>query len=199
MRTPSGGEAEARVAKEAAWQASLLEWGAPGVMVTEGGEVVAFALAGPALAYRRVRQIGPPASPDAHVLATAWVADDARPRAVEALMQSVLRAAARAGLRGVEAYADRLLGGSARPSHTTAGCALSEAFLRELGFAVHREHHRYPLLRLDLRQTVRWQPAVGEALRGVARAAHPRPRPVRPPVLGAAPQVSGCRGAGRST
>lgn len=181
-RAGSVSEVQARIAKEAAWQASLLEWGPPGVMVTERSELVAFALVGPAAAYRRVQQLGPPASRDAYVMATVWLADDVRHQVVEVLLQAVLRTAARAGRRGVESYADRTLDPWPIPRHTAAGCTLPEAFLTGLGFVLHHEHHRFPLMRCDLRQTVRWQPAVSGALRGVrgvVRGDRVLPRPVQ--------------------
>jgi GNAT superfamily N-acetyltransferase len=163
-------EAEAAEAKQL-WVRSLeLEWGAPGLVLTEGDQPVAFAVYMPAEEAHRARRLGSTPSEDALVLATLWVAPSARGSGVtSALLHSVLRHAHDAGLRAVEAIGAR---GEAWP------CMLPEAFLIAKGFVVHHNHPRYPLLRLDLRQTARWQDAMEHALEGVRSVLRRERQPV---------------------
>jgi hypothetical protein len=83
----------------------------------------------------------------------------------------VLRQAHDAGLRAVEATGARM---------PTSTCVLPEGFLRAVGFVVLHEHPRYPLLRLDLRQTVRWQDAMEQALERVRAVLGRRDRRTAP-------------------
>jgi GNAT superfamily N-acetyltransferase len=142
------------------WVRSLeLEWGAPGLVLVERDETVAYAMYMPSEEAHRARRLGSTPSDDALVLATLWVAPTERGDGLaSALLLSVLRHAHDAGLRAVEAIGAR---GESWP------CLLPEAFLIANGFVVHHEHPRFPLLRLDLRQTARWQEAMEHAIEGV--------------------------------
>lgn len=142
------------------WVRSLeLEWGAPGLLLVDRDQTVAYATYMPSEEAHRARRLGSTPSDDALVLATLWVTPSARGGGVaSALLHSVLRHAHDAGLRAVEAIGAR---GEPWP------CMLPEEFLIANGFVVHHEHPRYPLLRLDLRQTARWQDAMEHALEGV--------------------------------
>ena len=153
------------------WVRSLeLDWGPPGLMLIERGETVAYALYMPADEAHRARRLGSIPSDDALVLATLWVAPSARGGGVaSALLRGVLRHAHDAGLRAVEAIGAR---GEASP------CMLPESFLIANGFVVHHEHPSYPLLRLDLRQTARWQDAMEHALEGVRSVLRRERQPV---------------------
>ncbi|HSK91885.1 MAG TPA: GNAT family N-acetyltransferase [Euzebyales bacterium] len=145
-----------------------LESGAPGLILVHRGETVAYALYMPAEEAHRARRLGSTPSDDALVLATMWVAPSARESGVaKAMLHSVLKHAHDAGLRAVEAIGAR---GDASP------CMLPEPFLIANGFVVHHEHPSYPLLRLDLRQTARWQEAMEHALEGVRAALSRRER-----------------------
>jgi GNAT superfamily N-acetyltransferase len=153
------------------WVRSLeLDWGAPGLILVERDEPVAYALYMPADEAHRARRLGSTPSDDALVLATLWVAPEARGRGLaSALLLNVLRHAHDAGLRAVEAIGTR---GETWP------CMLGEAFLIANGFVVHHNHPRYPLLRLDLRQTARWQDAMEHALEGVRAVLRREGQPV---------------------
>lgn len=152
----------ASTAKEAWWQATQLEWGTPGKAVYVDDHLVGFAVFAPSAHFPRARTLGPAYSGDALLLATLWV-DPAYEGTglATALLQSVLRETYRRGARALEAYGDRRSDGSAAP------CVIPEGFLLHAGFTIHHEHHAFPLLRLDLRQTVRWQESFGHALEGV--------------------------------
>jgi GNAT superfamily N-acetyltransferase len=153
------------------WVRSLeLDWGAPGLILVERDQPVAYATYMPADEAHRARRLGSTPSDDALVLATMWVTPEARGRGLaSALLLNVLRHAQDAGLRAVEAIGAR---GQAWP------CMLPEAFLIANGFVVHHNHPRYPLLRLDLRQTARWQDAMEHALEGVRSVLRRERQPV---------------------
>jgi GNAT superfamily N-acetyltransferase len=146
-------------AKQLWHRSTELEWGATGLLMFDRAELLGFALHMPAGQARRVRRLGSAPSDDALVLATLWVTPEARAGGVaKAMVHVVLRRAHDMGLRAVEAVGQRGTGGT---------CVMPEAFLVSVGFVVHHEHPRYPLLRLDLRQTARWQDAVEHAIEGV--------------------------------
>lgn len=153
-------------AKEAWWQSTELEWGAPGKGLYDGDRLVGYALSAPASAFPWTRRAFHAVSEDAVLLATLWVDPAYRSGGLgSVLLQSVLRDTYRRGQRAIEAYGVR----TTRPLRE-GGCLLPESFLLAAGFAVVREHYRHPLLRLDLNQTVRWQWSLGQALEGVRSA-----------------------------
>ncbi len=164
--------AEATEAKHLWYRSVELDWGAPGIVLREGDTTLGFATFMPAGQAHRTRRLGATPSDDALVLATLWVAPDARGAGVATtLLHRVLRRAHDAGLRAVEATGAR---------DAAAPCMLPEAFLVASGFVVHHHHPRFPLLRLDLRQTVRWQDAMEHALEGVRAALSRRERRTAP-------------------
>lgn len=168
-RGPGDDPDEARGGKEAWWQATQLEWGTPGKAVYGNGHLVGFATFAPGVHFPRARALGG-VSDDALLLATLWVDPDYREAGLgRVLLQSVLRETHRRGSRALEAFADRR-------SKEAGRCVLQEDFLLANGFTVLREHPSTPLLRIDLRQTVRWQESLSSALEGVASALSRRER-----------------------
>lgn len=170
-RGPAADRAAGRAGKEAWWQATQLEWGTPGKAVYVEGTLVGYVTFAPAAHFLGARQLGRAVSDDALLLATLWVDPDLAGQGLATLLlQAALRETARRGSRALEAFGQR--GASDREAH----CILPEAFLLASGFSVHREHPTTPLLRLDLRQTVRWQASVGSAMEGVLEALSRRER-----------------------
>ncbi|MDP8971131.1 MAG: GNAT family N-acetyltransferase [Actinomycetota bacterium] len=173
--TPAG---QGREGKEAWWQATQLEWGTPGKGLWLDDRLVGYATFAPGPHFPRTRQLRRAVSEDALLLAALWVDPRARNRGfAKVLLHSVLRETQRRGGRALEAYGTRV----AAP----APCVLPESFLLANGFSVLDDHQTLPLLRLDLRQTVRWQESVGHAVEGVLSALSrrervpvPAPRPV---------------------
>jgi len=178
---------QAALAKEAWWQATQLEWGAPGKAVYLEDTLAGFAVFAPAPHFPRTHRLGPAPSADALLLATLWVDPVHRGTgAATLLLQSLLRETLRRRARALECYGDRMgsLDPSQAPPAEAGRCVLPEGFLLAAGFSVRSEHAMFPLLRLDLRQTVRWQESVGHALEGVVTALSRReraPAPVRSP------------------
>lgn len=164
-RGPMGDPAAGRERKEAWWQATQLEWGTPGKAVYLDGQLVGYAAFAPGAHYPRASRLGG-VSDDALLLATLWVDPQHREAGLaRVLLQSVLRETHRRGSRALEAYAARRIAARSAPE---GPCMLEEDFLLANGFAVVREHPTTPLLRIDLRQTVRWQESLSSALEGVA-------------------------------
>lgn len=155
-------------AKHLWFRALELDWGAPGILLSDHGRTLGYATFMPAEQAHRTRRLGATPSDDALLLATLWVLPDVRGSGVATtLMHRVLKHAHDTGRRAVEATGAR---GEATP------CLLPEGYLLASGFTVHHEHPRFPLLRLDLRQTVRWQDAMEHALEGVRAALSRRDR-----------------------
>jgi GNAT superfamily N-acetyltransferase len=175
VRGPCGPAGSA--AKEAWVQATQLEWGAPGKVVYVDDLPVAYGLLAPGAHLPRVRRLGHMPSEDALLLATLWVHPDHREVGLaKVLLQSLLRETHRRGGRALEAY-------GVRSGPLPASCVLPEGFLLANGFTVLHDHAEHPLLRLDLRQTARWQESVSHAVEGVLSALGGReraPAPARP-------------------
>jgi GNAT superfamily N-acetyltransferase len=183
----AGEEAAAAGRKEAWWQATQLEWGTPGKALYVDDKPMGYATFGPADHFPRVRQLGPSVSDDALLLAALWVAPQIRDTgAAKMLLQSVLRETHRRGAKALEAFGAR---GSGSGRQLTT-CFVPEEFLLAHGFELRQDHMDYPLLRLDLRKTVRWQESVGHALSGVISALSRRERAPAPsaPALEARPR-----------
>lgn len=163
------------VQKQAWCSARSLEGIRPGSLVRVGERVVGYALHAPAPAFAPRRPPLPRASGDALLLATVWVEPDRRAQGISRLLvQRAVREALNADLVAVEAYGDRRF--------READCTVPCTWLLHEGFRVHREHPRYPLLRLDARRTVRWAESLEQALDEVLgrlpqRAPQPRGGP----------------------
>ena len=172
---PQGPTPAGEAGKEAWWRATELEWGitAKGVYIDD--ELAGYVLYGPPDHFPRVRLSGKTPSDDALLLATLWVAPEHRGGGVaRTLLQVTLREAARRGLRAVEVMAVRV----SEPSAWR--CLVPETWLLAQGFTVRQEDPLHPLLRLDLRQTARWQEQVGQALESVVSALSRRERLPQP-------------------
>jgi GNAT superfamily N-acetyltransferase len=148
---------DARVQKGAWITAQTLDGFPPGRVVLRDGQIAAFALFGAPGTFARRRQPVPPASDDALFLATIRVDAAARGGGLgKLLLRESIRAAIEADLRAVEAYADR--------RYRDHDCVLPSQWLLHHGFEVHAEHPRYPLLRLEVKRTLRWAESLEQAL-----------------------------------
>lgn len=162
-----------RVQKHAWCGAQNLEAGAPGRVIRRDEKVVAYALFAAAEQFAPRRPPIPATSRDALVLATVWVDPPAREEGLaRRLVQATVKEAIARGLPAVEAYGDRRF--------READCVLPATFLLHEGFTVHREHPRYPLLRLDVRRTARWTESI-EATWDEVRDRLPRRAPAPVP------------------
>ncbi|MBA2530156.1 MAG: GNAT family N-acetyltransferase [Euzebyales bacterium] len=176
----AGDEQVAASRKEAWWQATQLEWGTPGKALYVDDVPVGYATFAPAEHFARVRRMRHAVSDDALLLAALWVAPEHREVGMaKMLLQSVLRDVHRRHCRALEAYGTRWSG----LGEFSWTCLIPAEFLLANGFEVLHDDPEQPLLRLDLRKTVRWQESVGHALEGVVSALSRRERaraPARP-------------------
>jgi GNAT superfamily N-acetyltransferase len=175
-----GPEELAASGKEAWWQATQLEWGTPGKALYVDDRLVGYATFAPPEHFPRVRRMGQAVSEDALLLAVLWVHPDHRGTgAAKMLLQSALRETHRHGCRALEAYGTRF----PATNGPLSTCLIPEGFLLANGFELLRNDGDFPLLRLDLRKTVRWQESVSHALEGVVSVLSRRERarvPARP-------------------
>jgi hypothetical protein len=118
-----------------------------------------------------------PISPDAVLLATAWV-DSSYDGVgmgrllIQGMARDLVTRDGSEGIRAVEAFA-RV--GHVRWSGGRSSCALPADFLARVGFKTHRPHPTTPRMRMDLRSTITWRDEFGaawERLVHVVRPAH---------------------------
>ena len=173
----AGDEVAASGRKEAWWQATQLEWGTPGKVIYVDDQAVGYATFAPPAHFARARQLRRSVSDDALLLATLWVDPQHRQQGLgKALLQSALRETHRHGNKALEAFGAR----GAATGQMLMTCLIPEDFLLANGFELLHDDLEYPLLRLDLRKTVRWQESVGHALHGVVTALSRRERAPAP-------------------
>ncbi|GAA4985827.1 GNAT family N-acetyltransferase [Actinopolymorpha pittospori] len=144
--------------KEAWLSATLLDWGSCGKVCYVGDVLAAFALyAPPSYVPRSVAFPTSPVSADAVLLMTVRVLPDFAGGGLGRVMiQSVAKDLLKRGVRAVEVFGDAKW---ERP-----GCVVPAEFLLSVGFKTVRPHHRYPRLRIDLRNVLTWKEDVEAAL-----------------------------------
>lgn len=148
---------DALTQKQAFAAAQAVEGAAPGRVLRRDDKVVAYALFAPPGGFAPRKAPVPATSEDALLLATVWIEPHHRGEGLgRLLIRATLRDALRRELAAVEAYGDRRF--------REQECVLPATWLLREGFEVHREHPRYPLLRLDLDRTVRWAETLEQAL-----------------------------------
>lgn len=179
------------VQKTAWWRSQELETGSPGRAVRIDGSVAGWVQFGPPATFARRRAPVPRASDDALFIATLWVEPAERGGGVgRQLIQAVVKEAIHRHVQAVEVYGDR--------RHRDSACVLPVTWLLHEGFEVHREHPRYPLMRIDVRSVVRWaeplEQALEHALARLGRRTEPQPAPQRSRTAGTSGRGSG-RGA----
>jgi hypothetical protein len=145
--------------KEAWVSAALLEWGSCGKLCYVGQVPAGYVLyAPPAYVPRSVAFPTSPVSSDAVLLMTALVMPEFTGGGVaRMLVQSAAKDLVRRGVRAIEAFGD---------THDTgrSGCVVPADFLVAVGFKTVRPHHRFPRLRLELRNALSWKEDVEAAL-----------------------------------
>jgi GNAT superfamily N-acetyltransferase len=142
---------------------------------------VAYGVFAPGAHFPRTRRLGHVPSEDALLLTALWVHPDMREVGLaKVVLHALLRETHRRGAKALEAY-------GVRSGPLPTSCVVPEGFLVANGFSVLHEHAQHPLLRLDLRSTVRWQESVTQALEGVLAALAGRERAPAP--AGPAPAV----------
>ena len=117
-----------------------------------------------------------PASPDAVLLTTAYVADGYDGAGIgRVLVQGMARdLVGRGGIKAVEAFA---YGGNRLSAE--AGCLLPAEFLARVGFKTHRPHPRTPRMRMELS---RWSAGATRSRRRSSSWSAPYDRRRAPPL-----------------
>jgi hypothetical protein len=160
--------------KEAWVSATLLDWGSCGKIVYVDGVPAGFVLyAPPVHVPRSLAFPTSPVSADAVLLMTAQVlAPFGGGGLGRMLVQGVAKDLVRRGVRAVEAYGDAHWEG---PS-----CVIPADYLLSVGFKTVRPHHRFPRLRLELKNALSWREDVEIALERLLGSMGPEPvfRPV---------------------
>lgn len=157
-----------------AWLAAQgLEEAAPGRAVVDGDVLIGWVIFAATTAFAPRGVLAPTASPDALLLASAWIDPSRRGEGIgRLLVQAAVKEALHRDLDAVEAYGDQ--------RWKEGGCVLPATWLLHEGFEVSVAHPRSPLLRLETSRTVRWADALGHAVDEVMERL-PRRAPVRAP------------------
>jgi len=147
--------------KEAWVSATLLEWGGCGKVIYVDGAAAGFVLfAPPAYVPRSIAFPTSPVSPDAVLLMTAHIVEEFAGQGLgRVLVQAVAKDLLRRGVRAIEAFGDAQ-SGPERVGH----CIVPADYLLAVGFKTVRHHHRWPRLRLELKNAVTWREDVEVAL-----------------------------------
>jgi hypothetical protein len=155
--------------KEAWVSATLLEWGSCGKLVTVDGLSAGFVTyAPPAYVPRSVAFPTSPVSPDAVLLMTATVLPEFAGGGLgRMLVQGAAKDLSRRGIKAVEAFGDAKWAGP--------NCLVPADYLLAVGFKTVRPHHRYPRLRLELKNALSWREDVEVALERLLGSMAPEP------------------------
>ncbi|CAI7974850.1 MULTISPECIES: GNAT family N-acetyltransferase [unclassified Parafrankia] len=155
------------IEKEAWVSAALLEWGSCGKVVYIDNVPAGFVMfAPPAYVPRSVAFPTSPVSPDAVLLMTAQIVQEFTGQGLgRVLIQSVAKEITRRGYRALEAFGDL------RDSGTR--CVVPADYLLAVGFKTVRPHHRWPRLRLEVKNAVSWREDVEVALERLLGSMNP--------------------------
>lgn len=169
---------QAREVKESWVSEVLREWGSCGrVAVVDGVAVGYLTYAPPSYVPGAAQFPTAPASPDAVLLTTAYVAPGYDGAGIgRLLVQAMARdLVARSGVRAIEAFA----AGGRRPGDLggETGCLLPAEFLARVGFKTHRPHPRHPRMRMELRSLVSWRDEVEAAIERLVGVVRPAKNP----------------------
>jgi GNAT superfamily N-acetyltransferase len=155
--------------KEAWVSATLLEWGSCGKLVYVDRAPAGYVLyAPPAYVPRSVAFPTSPVSADAVLLLTAHVLPDFAGGGLgRMLVQGMAKDLTRRGVKAIEAFGDAKW---ERPA-----CVVPADYLLAVGFKTVRPHHRYPRLRLELKNALSWREDVEVALERLLGSMSPEP------------------------
>jgi len=144
--------------KEAWVSATLLDWGSCGKVVYVDDVPAGYVTYAPPLHVpRSVAFPTSPVSPDAVLLVTAMILPEFVGGGLgRMLVQGVAKDLTRRGVKAIEAFGDA--------KWTDPACVVPADYLLSVGFKTVRPHHRYPRLRLDLKNTVSWREDVEVAI-----------------------------------
>jgi len=168
--------------KEAWVSATLLDWGSCGKIVYVDSLAAGYVLyAPPAYVPRSLAFPTSPVAADAVQLITADVLPEFRGGGLgRMLVQGAARDLSRRGIKAIEAFGDARSGDARSGDENTTSCIVAADYLLAVGFKTVRPHHRFPRLRLDLKNAVSWREDMEVALERLLGSMNPEPvfRPV---------------------
>ena len=176
-RERASDSAESACEKESWVSRVLLEWGSCGRLLYVDDEPAGYALyAPPSFVPGADAFPTSPVSEDAVLLATLMIRPEYAGGGLgRVLVQSVVKDVLRhGGIRAIEAFGDRNPPGDGRQP----GCVVPADFWLRVGFKTHRNHLRYPRLRMDMRSVLSWREEVEQAVEKLIHAVRPRPVPM---------------------
>ena len=158
--------------KEAWVSATLLDWGSCGKIVYVDSLAAGYVLyAPPAYVPRSLAFPTSPVAADAVQLITADVLPEFRGGGLgRMLVQGAARDLSRRGIKAIEAFGDARSG-----DENTTSCIVAADYLLAVGFKTVRPHHRFPRLRLDLKNAVSWREDMEVALERLLGSMNPEP------------------------
>lgn len=159
------------------WVSEVLrEWGSCGRVVLVDDQPLGMAVYAPPAFLPGVAELPTaPPSPDAVVLASVYVAPQARGGGLgRMLVQGMARDLVPRGFAAVEAFGDTRTHG---PGGETRDCVLPADFLGAVGFKTQRAHVTTPRMRMDLRTARTWMSEVELALERLVGAVRPALKP----------------------
>jgi ribosomal protein S18 acetylase RimI-like enzyme len=163
--------------KEAWVSATLLDWGSCGKIVYVDSLAAGYVLyAPPAYVPRSLAFPTSPVAADAVQLITADVLPEFRGGGLgRMLVQGAARDLSHRGVKAIEAFGDARSG-----DENATSCIVAADYLLAVGFKTVRPHHRFPRLRLDLKNAVSWREDMEVALERLLGSMNPEPvfRPV---------------------
>jgi hypothetical protein len=97
-------------------------------------------------------------------------------------MQTVVKdLVKRGGIRALEAFGDTRAPGRAERDSTYGDHVLPADYLLRVGFKTHRQHARYPRMRIELKTALTWRDEVESALEKLIGVVRPARRPAPEP------------------
>lgn len=188
---PNGGQAaqeagDPGLEKEAWVSATLLDWGSCGKIAYVDSLPAGYVLyAPPVYVPRSLAFPTSPVSGDAVLLMTANVLPEFAGSGLgRMLVQGAAKDLSRRGVKAIEAFGDATAPGPDAPEaedgRRRMSCMVPADYLLAVGFKTVRPHHRFPRLRLDLKNAASWREDVEVALERLLGSMSPEPifRPV---------------------
>ena len=179
--------------KEAWVSATLLDWGSCGKIVYVDSLPAGYVLyAPPVYVPRGLAFPTSPVSGDAVLLMTARIQQEFRAGGLgRMLVQAAAKDLSRRGIKAIEAFGEMrrddpetglpLEEPDPEPAPSArASCVVPADYLLAVGFKTVRPHHRFPRLRLELKNALSWREDVEVALERLLGSMNPEPvfRPV---------------------
>ncbi len=166
--------------KEAWVSSTLLDWGSCGKIAYVDSVPAGYVLYAPPIHVPRTLAFPTsPVSGDAVALVTAAVLPELTGGGIgRMLLQGAAKDLSRRGIKAIEAFGE--ISASTGDEIPRRACVVPADYLLAVGFKTVRPHHRFPRLRLELKNALSWREDVEVALERLLGSMNPEPvfRPV---------------------